>query len=338
MEQIDTSCIEKYRTPYRWPDYVMTGSGREGAFDAQGVDIPFVFSHRGVFHMLYTGFDGVGYQSALATSTDLLHWRFKGYVLPRGTGGGWDGRSCAANWILKKSNDLYTLPEPGKADGKYWMTYHAYPGVGYETGPAEIGLAWTTDEELLDWHRLETPVLSWRDGAEWERGGLYKACLIRQDGRFWLYYNAKNEEARWTEQTGLATSTDLVHFTRCPENPLLRVTPEHWDERFVSDPYVARDGERWLCFYFGLGPGHAQEGLALSADLLHWQKCPEPLLAHGPAGAIDATHAHKPSLLYYNDTLYHFYCGTRPGRAGDVTKVLGEMRGICVAASKPFAL
>lgn len=335
MELLTEARTARCRTPYRLPAHILTGSGVPGRFDEKGVDIPFVFRHNGVFHLLYTGFDGKGYQSALAVSDDLLHWRFKGLVLPR-TGRGWDGCSCAATWILKKSDRLYDTPEPDKYQGRYWMAYHAYPGEGYESGPAEIGLAWSTDEQLLEWHRLDAPVLSWRDGAPWEAGGLYKACLIRCAEGFALFYNAKNTEPRWTEQTGAAFSSDLRHFARCAENPLLRVSPGRWDERFVSDPCIVQDEGLWFNFYFGYGAGHAQEGLACSRDLLHWEKLPEPLLAHGAAGAPDENHAHKASVFYWDGTLYHFYCGTRPWREGDPTQVMGELRGICAAASRPL--
>lgn len=328
---------ERYRTPYRCSEPLLTASGKKGAFDEKSVDVPFIFRHRGKFWMLYTGFDGVGYQSALAVSGDLVHWKFHGMVLERGKGGhGWDDGSASATWILRESDDLFRTPRLGTYHGRYWMAYHSYPGEGYESGPAEIGLAWTQDEELLDWHRLETPVLSWRDGAPWEAGGLYKACLIRRNGEFLMFYNAKDREQRWTEQTGMARSRDLVHFERCPQNPLLRVSPGRWDGRFVSDPCIERDGDLWLDFYFGYDSGHAQEGLAFSGDLVTWEKLPEPILPHGEPGSNDENHAHKASVLFWNGTLYHFYCATRPSRPGDCAEVFHEFRTICAAASRPW--
>ena len=36
------------------------------------MDIPFDFFHEGKYYMVYTGFDGIGYQSALAQSDDLF--------------------------------------------------------------------------------------------------------------------------------------------------------------------------------------------------------------------------------------------------------------------------
>lgn len=151
MIELTDPKIQKYLTPYRYEEPVLHGSGILGAFDEKAVDIPFVFWHRNKYYMLYTGFDGKGYQSALATSDDLLHWEHKGVILKRNLDSDrWDRIGGAATWMIKESDDFNQIPKLGKVDGKYWMVYHSYPSTGYENGPAEIGLAWTEDEELLD--------------------------------------------------------------------------------------------------------------------------------------------------------------------------------------------
>ncbi|MCR5716803.1 MAG: hypothetical protein K6G23_08160 [Lachnospiraceae bacterium] len=335
--------LQAYQTPYRYSSPVLTGSGKKGAFDEKAVDIPFVFWHRDRYYMLYTGYDGIGYQSALATSTDLLHWEHKAVILKRSDDHTrWDHVGGAATWIIKESDDLWSIPKLRKIDGKYWMVYHSYPSTGYENGPAQIGLAWCDDEELLTWHYPDEPVFSWKDGADWERGGLYKACIIEHNGRWYMFYNAKDQQERWIEQTGMAYSDDLKHWERCPQNPVLRVNPESWDERFVSDPYIVKDHDHFVDFYFGYGKvypdghAHAQEGLALSKDLIHWEKATDPVIPFGMPGENDCGHAHKASIVYDGKRLYHFYCGTRPWKAGDPTDAYGEFRTICVASDQPF--
>ena len=107
-------------------------------------------------------------------------------------------------------------------------------------------MAWSEDEELLDWHFFDKPCFSWKNGEEWESGGLYKACMIENEGTFYMFYNAKDKEQRWTEQTGMAYSEDLVHWIRCKENPVLKVDRESWDKWFVSDPYIVKDQNIWI--------------------------------------------------------------------------------------------
>ena len=333
--------LRRFETPYHYPRPVLHGSGKPGSFDEKAVDIPFVFWHLGKYYMVYSGFDGIGYQSALAVSEDLVNWEYQGLILKRQTGSGrWDENGGAVTWMIKESDDLYTVPKLGKVDGKYWLVYHSYPGNGYEAGAAEIGLAWTEDETLLTWHFLDQPVFSWKDGKDWENGGLYKACVVKKEDTWYLFYNAKTRGEHWIEQTGVATSKDLLCWKRYEENPIIRNGPKAWDSTFASDPYVVRDGKTWVCFYYGIGGAeedglyHAQNGAALSEDLLHWEKAEEPLLRHGMEGSFDHHHAHKPAIFYENGVLYQFYCGTCEKKPEYPTELFGEYRTICMASSQ----
>jgi predicted GH43/DUF377 family glycosyl hydrolase len=331
----ETMDISPYLTPYKWGKPVLVGSGIKGNFDYHCVDCPFVFQHNDKFYMMYVGFDGTGYQTALATSEDLLNWKHQSLILRRNEGNGWDDVNIAGTWILKE-NRMEAPPVLKKWNNKYWLAYHAYPGQGYEEGSAKIGLAWTEDENLLEWHRLPDPILSPEDGADWERGGLYKECLVEHEGTFYLYYNAKNKNhGRWTEQTGLATSTDLKEWKRYKDNPVIKVTPDGWDSGFASDPCVVQNGDEWALFYFGFNFKHAQEGISLSKDLYHWEKYPKPIITVGEPATLDCTFAHKPSVIMHNGILYHFYTASRPPQEGDQTcNFFPEFRTIAVATSK----
>ena len=98
----------------------------------------------------------------------------------------------------------------------------------------------------------------------------------------------------------------------------------------ASDPKVFWDDELgcWLMFYFGLGDasgGHADVMLARSDDLRTWTKDPEPLYkAGGHPSGLDATHAHKISLIYRNGTGYLYYTAVGP-----------KGRGIALLTSRP---
>lgn len=336
----------KYATPFKLGRPVLSGSGKEGEFDSMAVDCPFIFYHQEKFHLLYVGFDGNGYQTALAVSSDLINWQKKGVVLSRNDSGTWDKIGAAGTWIIRH-DDINGLPTLKKIDGKYWMIYHSYPEKGYETGPAQMGLAWCEDENLLDWRRLKEPVFSWKGGADWENGGLYKGCIIEYDGTYYLFYNAKNKPGgkkqggvgheNWVEQTGIATSTDLFEWKRHEGNPVIKVRPGTWESRFCSDPCVMRDGDRWVMFYFGFDGKHAQDGIAVSNDLIRWEKKPEPIIRHGNQGDLDEKHAHKPSVILFGGVLYHFFCACRDYRDGDSALNLGnEFRCLTVATSKPL--
>jgi predicted GH43/DUF377 family glycosyl hydrolase len=346
--------IAAYRTSYKYPELVLKATGNKGDFDERSVDDPIVFRANGHFHILYIGYDGTGYQTGLASSDDLLHWKREALVGPRDPASAYTKYNLAISSILRDKN-LHGTGEALKVDGEYLTAWNAYPSAGYEEGAAVIGLARSRD--LRHW-TLTDPILHPEDGAPWEHGGLYRPDLLLDHGTYYLYYNAKtdplpkSEGGGWHEQTGVATSTDLKHWTRSPLNPILRngvrgsatypvtnpvhdqtpPTADSRDSRFASNPYVVRNGSQYAMFYFGFGyqrPGRACEMLALGDDPLHFTKVPEILIDTGAAGSVDETFAHKPSVIFHQGALYHFYCAV----AG---KYPDEVRGIAVARSRPW--
>lgn len=89
------------------------------------------------------------------------------------------------------------------------------------------------------------------------------------------------------------------------------------DSNFCADPCVVKDGDIWVMFYYGYDGCHAQDGIAFSEDLIHWEKYEKPIIKYGKPGEIDVFHAHKPSVVEKDGCLYHFYCAVREARKGD---------------------
>jgi predicted GH43/DUF377 family glycosyl hydrolase len=344
MSMIEIQQFTQFNTPYKLDRPVLSGSGMAGNFDSHAVDCPFVFTHQGVFYMMYVGFDGTGYQTALATSSNLLDWEHQAVILPRlESNARWDHVGAAGSWMPLESNALYELPRLKKIDNRYWMIYHAYPDEGYEAGGAVMGLAWTEDENLLEWQRLDEPIFTYQNGMDWEKAGLYKCCVIEHQEKYWMFYNAKRDNQwPWIEETGLAFSNDLIHWERYEENPVLEVKEGSFFSQFFSDPCIKHDGFQWVNFAFGFDGNHAQGALAVSDDLTVWRCGQQPLISHGQQGELDEIHAHKSSVIYWNGVLYHFYCACRNYKPGDLTKLKVfegqyEFRSIAVSTSKPIA-
>ena len=313
-------------TPHKVNRLVLAPSGKPGAFDEKAVDCPFVFRHGNRFGMTFLGFDGAGYQTGLAWSENLLDWTVEACIAARDPANPLFQHNVAINWIVRE-NDLFSPGRLRTFHGEYIGVYHAYPNPGYEQGPAVIGICRSRD--LRSW-RFDAPCLRPEDGAPWERGGLYKPCLLEHNGTFHLFYNAKNQDRPWREQTGVATSRDLRTFTRDPGSPVIgNGPPGAPDERFASDPCVLRFRRQWALFYFGLdAKGVARDVVALSADLRAFTKCDAILIDTGGPGSIDEKYAHKPSVIAHQGALYHFYCAVAKN----------DRRGISVARSQPFAL
>jgi predicted GH43/DUF377 family glycosyl hydrolase len=305
----------EYLRRYKLPEPVLRPTHRPGDFDREMVDCPQVLRHEGKWLMQYTGFDGEKYRIGLAESDDLVRWTRAGMILDAGAPGEWDYGSAGGGWLLRYQ-------------GGWYLFYCGFPQPGYEVGPGGTGLA-----RGRDLHHLtklpQAPVLRPSPGEAWDSGGIYKAAVYRVDGRFVMFYNAKDQADGWIEQTGLATSEDLLRWQKHPDNPILRVGPEGaWDSRFASDPVLNRIDGVWHLFYYGFDGRHAADGVALSEDgsLTRWRKSEHnPILAPGEPGALDCVHAHKPFVLRHEGVFYHYYCA-----------VSETERTIALATSQPL--
>jgi predicted GH43/DUF377 family glycosyl hydrolase len=332
-ESFPQSQVKPFLTPYKYGKLVLAASTEVGAFDSKSVDDPFVFYHDGAFKMLYIGYDGVGYQTGLATSNDLVHWERVACVARRDPNSKYTQYNVALSCLLRESG-LHSKGRLKKVHGRYLGAWNAYPNAGYEEGAAVIGLAWSDD--LLHW-KLTEPILFPADGAAWEHGGLYRPNLVEDKGNYYLFYNAKtdtqpkSEGGGWHEQTGVAISGDLEHWTRYEDNPVLKNgSHEAWDSRFSSNPFVVRHGALWGMYYFGYDfDGKARELMAIGRDPYHFSKVDQILLDVGAPGSVDEDYAHKPSVIYHNGKLFHFYCAVSGKYPNDV-------RGVSVACSEPW--
>lgn len=323
---------DEVRPTAKTPALEIAPTWSPGHWRSHGVDCPFVFRCDGRLGMTVVGWDGIGYQTGLAWH-DGESWSEPSLIFGRDQRSTYRRHNAALTSILR-DHRLYGDGELIAIDGWYHATYHAYPDPGYEAGSAIIGIIRSRD--LVTWEEFGE-VLRPEDGGSWERGGLYKSWLLRHDDRYWLFYNAKDvSTGRWIEQTGAAVSDDLRHWRRVSDEPLLPVGPAGApDDRFASDPCILRaDDGTWLMFYFGLrAGGHATDLLATSRDLIGWTKHPEPLIDVGPPGSIDDWHAHKPTVIFTEGRLDHYYCAvqrlTQPVRIG--ADLQPERRGIARA-------
>ncbi len=321
---------------YYWPNHVIPSDPHIERFAGiEGTDVPTVYQLPGDdrWYMSFIGFDGKGYQSFVADSSDLVNWTPRGLAMGYGAVGEFDHGGRVIGAYLYQSYDLKGPRTLKTRQGKYWTLYGAYPRQGgYELRPGYEGVA--CSEDGLTWGRAKAGyILSVYDPGcrPWEKDCIYQPWLVEHHGQYYDFYNAASGGV---EQIGLATSTDLLNWTRHPDNPVLRNRPGGYDERMCSDGKVFRDGDHWVMFYFGVGrAGAAHIMAAFSRDLIHWTARADPLYkAGGNPSGLDKQHAHKVSIVYNpkNDTLYMFYDAV-PGKAGTTGG-----RGIGLITNRPL--
>ena len=318
---VNAATLKKWSAPYRgWtyhPDPVIPanfdvpGTPKFKNFDVGGgvYQLP---GKADTWYLAFFGYNGQGYNSFVAESTDLIHWENPQLALGFGPKGAFDYGGSVTGAFLYESYDIKAPRILKKKDGKFQTLYGAYPRQGgYELRPGYEGRAESDDG--IHWKRSsDEPILSvyQSDCKAWEKSCIYQPWLLEHDGTYYNFYNAAQGGI---ERTGLALSTDLIHWVRYPFNPVLNVRRGGYDANFASDPKVFRDGDHWTMFYFGVGKGGASIMVAFSRDLLHWSADPEPLYKFGghPTG-LDKKYAHKIALVFNpkDNKFYMFYCAT----------------------------
>jgi predicted GH43/DUF377 family glycosyl hydrolase len=257
--------------------------------------------------MTYILFDGKGYETWIAESADLLHWRTKGSILSF-TENTWDSNQ-KAGYLSLVEIDWGGNYAVGKFRSKYWMSYLGGNTKGYEAGTLGIGMAnSTTLTGVEEWNRISEPILHPEDAdARWfENKTIYKSLVIHDNKRctghpFVMYYNAKGDTARY-ESIGMAVSDDMVHWKRFGSDPVLTKY-----KGICGDAQIAKYKNIYIMFYFGaFWKPAAFERFACSYDLVHWTDWNGPDLV-APSEDYDLIYAHKPWVVKWNGIVYHFY-------------------------------
>jgi hypothetical protein len=326
---------EAVRTPYKY-GLVLAPQRNDEKFDC-----PSVFREGKKWLMTYVryngqgGTDGRGYETWLAESNDLLHWRTQGRVLAFGDHG-WD-MNQRGGFPALVDNEWGGSHRMQKYKGRHWMTYIGGNGTGYEAvnAPLSIGLASTKGDisKAHLWETADKPILSYNDADAqwWEQLTQYKSTIYWDKRKtlghpFVMYYNAggKDETHPKGERIGIALSDDMLHWTRYAGNP---VFAHDSDGTITGDAQIVRMGDVYVMFYFSaFNPTRAYKAFntfAVSRDLVHWTDWTGPDLIT-PSKSYDELFAHKSCVISHGGTVYHFYCAVN--NAGQ--------RGIALATSR----
>lgn len=204
------------QTPILSPE----GDGWESA----GVFNPAVVVHNGKFVMLYRAQDKQGVSRlGYAESTDGIHFtrRPEPVLSPEADyekGGGVED------------------PRLVKIGDTYYLTY-----TGYNTKDAQLCLA--TSKDLTHWTRKGVLLPAYK--GNWNAGWTKSGAIVPEkiDGKYWMYF--LGTAADKTDQTGLAYSTDLVHWKEATQSPALEKRSGMFDSRVVEpgpSPIVTPQG------------------------------------------------------------------------------------------------
>jgi len=329
---------DEVRTPYKYGMVVAPTD------NYHKIDCPTVFRVGDLWLMTYVvyngkdGLDGRGYETWLASSDDLLHWKKEGRILSY-KDDGWDmnqrgGFPALIDWTWGGSYEMASYK------GRHWMTYIGGHGTGYEAvrEPLNIGMAWS-DQDITkahEWQSADKPLLSIndKDVQWWEKLVQYKSTIYDDPQktlgkRFVMFYNAGGinpANQLKAERIGIALSNDLRKWKRYDGNPI------YYHEApgiITGDAQIVKMNDLYVMFYFSAyNPArkyNAYNTFAVSRDLIHWQDWTGYDLIV-PTKSYDEMFAHKSYVVKHDGVVYHFYCAVNND----------QQRGIAVATSVPM--
>lgn len=234
-------------------------------------------------------------------------------IIDRGPEGAWDHMAVDNPFLLKMNGKLHCF-------------YEGQDKPFSEGGHERIGLA--TSEDGLTWRKHPgNPIIDVGMPGDFDSLVAKLPVVTHVNGVYYLYYSGRDGK---TKQIGLASSRDLTHWVKHAGNPVLSSRPDAWD-RFVSTypaPPEKRDGKYYLLFR-GMASLYTKQGagLAVSNDLLHWERAADEAVipvteeiasfAFAQDGAGYAGIAQAPTRRYWiSDDLQHWTPGPQPSFTG----------------------
>jgi predicted GH43/DUF377 family glycosyl hydrolase len=183
------------------------------SWESAGTFNPAVIVRDGKFVMLYRAQDTAGTSRlGYAESSDGIHFARRAEPV----------LSPAADYEKDGGVEDPRLVQIGDT---CYLTY-----TGYNKKDAQLCLAESKD--LIHWKRLGVIVPAYK--GNWNRAWTKSGAIVpeRIDGKYWMYWLGTAEDK--TDQMGLSSSTDLLHWHEETDRPVLPRRPGKFDSRVVE--------------------------------------------------------------------------------------------------------
>src|SRR5689334_2721921 len=189
-------------------DPILSPQGQ--GWESTGTFNPAVVMHDGKFVMLYRAQDKAGTSRlGYAESSDGIHFTRRPQPV------------LSPETPYEKDGGVED-PRLVEIDGTYYLTY-----TGYNKKDAQLCLA--TSKDLVHWERTGVILPAYK--GNWNVGWTKSGAIVptKINGKYWMYFLGTSADK--TDQMGLASSTDLIHWTEETKTPVLPRRPGEFDSR-----------------------------------------------------------------------------------------------------------
>ncbi len=178
---------------------------------------------------------------------------------------------------------------------------------------ATIGQA--VSQDLCTWQRLPMDLRpSTETPQAWDSFTTWTGSVFHHAGLWYLFYTGgSRKEDGLVQRIGLATSLDLLHWKKHPNNPLITTNPTWyelldlnlWHDQAWRDPWVFQDPldgsfRAFITARVNYGPANGRGVIAQahSEDLVHWKVLP-PITEPGDYGHMEVPQLVNIAGRYY---------------------------------------
>ena len=272
------------------------GLGEQGAFDDMHLFAPCVACENGTYYMWYSGSQGTVagrvFTLGLATSSDGVHFAKD----PRSPVCHFAGDRSILTPALLRHPDGSLCREDGRL--RMWFCSCDFP-----SGDPRHTLHQMQSSDGVVWE--------WSPDEELE--GAYAPTLIKEDGRYRLWFTDVRQEP-WCFR--YAESVDGRQWDLAPD-PVL-VLDQAWERQRLFYPTVLKVDERYWMWYGSYSQHNGEEmrtalGCAYSDDGLHWRKDPaNPVFGPDPTRPWESHYTTSQSVLRLQDGSLRIWYASRP--------------------------
>jgi len=231
-----------------------------------------------------------GWAIGIAESTDLVHWRKCGEILPQ--------EECEKNGLVNGRAILL--------DGKVHLFYNTY-GNGRQDAICHA----TSDDGLRFARDPTNPIL--RATGDWNSGRAIDCDVVEHGGKLLLYFATRDPSMK-VQMLGVAGADRKSDFGRAAwkqlcGTPVLK--PElAWEKNCIEAPSLHKRGDTLYLFYGGGYNNDPQQiGCAISRDGISWKRLfDQPLVPNGKPGEWNSSESGHPGVLVDEDGQTYLFC------------------------------
>jgi hypothetical protein len=229
----------------------LLGPGARGCFDADGVTVTSVIAHHGQLYVFYLGW------------TVLVHVPFTNFIglAVSDDGGETFHRHSTAPVVGRSAENPLTIGYPFVIrDGSAWrMWFGSHLKWGAQGMEMLHVIKEARSSDLVDWTPSDDVVIDVAGAADPAEFAISRPSVLREaDNSLSMWYARRRPHY----ELGFARSADGVRWERRDQDLLFVSTPEPWEDRERSYPFVFdHRGHRYMLYN---GNGYGREGFGIA--------------------------------------------------------------------------